>query len=336
MKNNRYRKLCIKEISGNINEAEKKIFDSWLNESDENRKEYEQIKTIWLSSMPHEVANIPDTETEWLALNRRLENNSKSPGKYSFGKIKLKPAFAGAIAVLILFAGIYIVSNKIQKPQLKIIATVNDEHKEVHLPDGSVVLLNGDSRINFLDNFDGSTREVNLKGEAFFSVTKDGRPFIVKTENAKTTVLGTKFNVRSYGEKTEVFVKEGKVRVKQNKLTDEAVELTKGQFSSVTKDQAPAAPKEINPYVLSWIDGKLVFDQTRLTDIVDELERFYNTKISIENYDGLKDLTLTGTFNHQEIDTLLTMICTALNIDFEKQNDGYIIKSKSIDHLTNK
>ena len=324
-----FRDLCIKEVTGNIDETEKKILNLWLSESDENRKEHERIKNIWIKTSPKEIL-IPDTESEWFALNRKLEDNSQPVRKYSIAKQKLKPAFAGVIAILLLFIGVYVVSNKEHTPQLKAIATFSKEHKEVHLPDGSIVLLNGSSEIKFLDNFNENTREVDLKGEAFFSVTKDGRPFIVKTENAKTTVVGTKFNVRSYGEKTEVFVKEGKVRVKQNKLIDEAVELTKGQFSSVIKDLAPASPKEVDPYLLSWIDGKLEFNQTKLTEIVDELERFYNTKITIENYNDLKNLTITGSFNHQKIDTLLAMICTALNIDFEKQNDGYLIKNKSI------
>ncbi len=325
--NKQYRELCIKEITGNINESEKKILDSWLNEADENRKEFKRIKNIWIKTTPDEIF-IPNTETEWLALNRRLENNSPLR-KYSSIKMKFKPAFAGIIAILLLVVSVYIVNNKEHTAQIKTIATISKEHKEAQLPDGSVVLLNSNSEIKFLDNFDETTREVNLKGEAFFSVTKDGRPFIVKTENAKTTVLGTKFNVRSYGKKTEVFVKEGKVNVKQNKLTDESVELSKGQFSSVIKDQPPALPKEMAPYVLSWIDGKLEFNQTKLTEIVDELERFYETKITIQN-DDLKNYTLTGSFNHQEIDTLLSMICSALDIDFEKQNDGYIIKSNGV------
>ena len=327
--NKQYHALCIKEVTGNITDDEKKILDLWLSESDENKKEFERVKNIWIKTTPHEIT-VPETKTEWLALNRRLEDNSQTK-KYLFAKPKLRPVFAGVIAILLLFVSVYIINNKEHSPQLKTVTTVSKEHKQIHLPDGSVVLLNGSSRIKFLDNFDENTRKIDLKGEAFFSVTKDGRPFIVKTENAKTTVMGTKFNVRFYGEKTEVFVEEGTVSVKQNQLNDESVELSKGQFSTVTKDQSPALPKKIDPYVLSWIDGKLEFNQTNLTEIADELERFYETKITIEN-DDLKNCTLTGSFDHQEIDTLLVMMCTALNIDFEKQNDGYILKSKSVNN----
>jgi transmembrane sensor len=327
--NKKYRALCIKEVTGNITDDEKKILDLWLSNSGENKKEFERIKNIWTKTAPDEIL-IPDTETEWIALNRRLEDNSRRK-KYPFAKPKLRPVFAGVIAILLLFISVYIINNKEHLPQLKTVATISKEHKQIHLPDGSVVLLNGSSRIKFLNNFDENTRKIDLKGEAFFSVTKDGRPFIVKTENANTTVVGTKFNVRSYGEKTEVFVKEGKVSVKQNKSINGSVELSKGQFSIVTKDKPPALPKEIDPYVLSWIDGKLEFNQTKLTEIVGELERFYETKITIEN-DKVKNYTLTGSFDHQEIDTLLVMMCTALDIDFEKSNDGYILKSKSIKH----
>ena len=324
--NKQYKALCLKKITGNITDDEKKILALWLSESDENKKEYEQIKNIWIKTTPDEVP-IPETETEWLSLNKKIENDSQPVKKYSLVKPKLKPAFAGIIAVLLLVVSVYIV-NKEHTPLIKTVTTLSKEHKEVPLPDGSIVLLNGDSRITYLDNFDENTREVNLEGEAFFSVTKDGRPFIVETKNAKTIVLGTKFNVRSFEEKTEVFVKEGKVRVKQNNSTDGSVELTRGQFSTVVKNEPPALPKEIDPYILSWINGKIEFNKTSLTEIVDELQRFYSTKISIENNDDLKNYTLTGSFDHQDLDTLLTMVCTALNIDFEKQNSGYILRSK--------
>jgi len=327
--NKKYLALCIKEVTGNITDDEKKILDLWLSESVENKKEFERVKNIWIKTTPDEIL-IPGTETGWLALNRRLEDNSQHK-KYPFAKPKLRPVFVGVIAILLLFVSVYIINDKEHLPQLKTVATVSKEHKQIHLPDSSVVLLNGNSRIKFLDNFDENTREIDLQGEAFFSVTKNDRPFIVKTENAKTTVMGTKFNVRSYGEKTEVFVKEGKVSVKQNKSSNGSVELSKGQFSTVIKDQPPALPKEVDPYVLSWIDGKLEFNQTKLTEIVDELERFYETKITIENND-LKNCTLTGSFDHQEIDTLLVMMSTALDIDLKKNNDGYILRSKSIKH----
>ena len=331
-----YRKLCVKEITGNINETEKKILDSWLNESVENRNEYEKIKSIWIETAPNEIPFTLDSDSGWLALNSKLEQdkielvvkNSASHGRYSFIRPALRPVFAGTIAILLLFLSIYIV-NREAPLQLKTITTLDKEHKEIKLPDGSTALLNGSSQVKFLENFDEGSREINLKGEAFFSVSKNGSSFIVRTGNARTTVLGTKFNIRAYDEKTEVFVKEGKVSLQQSKLNDESVVLSKGQFSSVNKNQPPTLPKKIDPCVLGWIDGKLVFNQTPLTEIVDELERFYNTQVSIEESSNLKNQTLSGSFSNQEIDNVLNMICTALDLDFERQDEGYIIKSKS-------
>jgi len=316
-----YRKLCVKEITGNINETEKKILDSWLNESVENRNEYEKIKSIWIETAPNEIPFTLDSDSGWLALNSKLEQdkielvvkNSASHGRYSFIRPALRPVLAGTIAILLLFLSIYIM-NREAPLQFKTITTLDKEHKEIKLPDGSTALLNGSSQVKFLENFDEGSREINLKGEAFFSVSKNGSSFIVRTGNARTTVLGTKFNIRAYDEKTEVFVKEGKVSLQQSKLNDESVVLSKGQFS---------------PCVLGWIDGKLVFNQTPLTEIVDELERFYNTQVSIEESSNLKNQTLSGSFSNQEIDNVLNMICTALDLDFERQDEGYIIKSKS-------
>ncbi|MCB9250000.1 MAG: FecR domain-containing protein [Ignavibacteriales bacterium] len=65
-------------------------------------------------------------------------------------------------------------------------STVNNQRLEIELSDGSIVQLNSDSEIKFYENFDNDKREIKLKGEAFFSVKKDGRPFIITTENAVT------------------------------------------------------------------------------------------------------------------------------------------------------
>jgi len=89
----------------------------------------------------------------------------------------------------------------------------------LQLPDGSTVLLNGDSKLNYDKDFGVTNREVTLSGEAYFDVRHDRLPFIVHTGKVRTTVLGTAFNIRAYKDQHDikVTVTRGKVRVETDR-----------------------------------------------------------------------------------------------------------------------
>lgn len=88
----------------------------------------------------------------------------------------------------------------------------SNSFEQVELPDNSIVYLNNNSSITYDEAF--ATREVELTGEAFFSIVKATQPFVVKTTLGDVTVLGTEFNVNSVTEQIEVEVEEGSVELK--------------------------------------------------------------------------------------------------------------------------
>ncbi len=335
----KFQELSIKELTGNINKDEEQTLENWLAESNENNKEFELIKAVWEKSANYKIPGIPNAEEEWNSLYERMKDDmTKSGARGSifdeiFPHIKSlftpiwKPSLGTALAIILLCAGIFIFNHKSSSPILMNVGTGNKETKEILLSDGSLVKLNNGSNIQYLEKFDSKIREVKLNGEAFFSVTKNSTPFVVITENAKISVLGTKFDVCVRGEKTQVVVKEGKVNLVQ-KENDAGVYLTKGQSSCVAKNANPDSPKEIDAdYMLGWMNGKLVFNQTPLTEIVDELERFYDVTISIEG-NNVTANTLTGSFKNRDVDSALTMICLTMNLNFEKHGNGFLIKLK--------
>jgi transmembrane sensor len=337
-----FQTLCAKQLTGNLSEGEKVIFDKLLSRSSDYKNEFEKIKLIWEQSAPNKNSSMPDADTEWKLLYDRLElDKIQRVHKESiFDKIyfyfqsafalKQRLAIGSSFAIILLVISLFILNNINTDPRYKLIATGNKEIKEVQLPDGSTVKLNNGSSIQFLENFNADEREVKLEGEAFFSVTKNSHPFVVVTNNAKITVLGTKFDVCVRGERTNVVVKEGKVKFVQKEHNDAGVYLLKGQASSITKNFAPNLPEEVNSdYLLGWINGKLVFNEAPLNEIVEELERFYDIPISVEN-NNLYSSTLTGSFKNHDVDSVLTMICLTLNLDFEKQQGSYLIKAKKI------
>ena len=270
-------------------------------------------------------------EEEWNKINIKIaaenyieENRVRSINK-NFGALfspKLKNAFAFGTAIVIIVSALFLYNNYNSELILKSISTSNMQKLEVELPDGSMANLNSGSKIEFYENFEDDKREVRLEGEAFFSVKKDGRPFTIKTENAVTKVLGTKFNVWARAKETRVIVKEGRVSLAESIHNAEVV-LTKGESSKVVESKAPIKPVLVDTdYLLGWLNDRIVFSNTNLNEISKELERKYNVQIDIVDHE-LLDYNLTGTFENEKIDTVLTKICLALNLKYSEQNNRY-------------
>lgn len=145
------------------------------------------------------------------------------------------------------------------------------------LPDSSRVWLNAESSLQYPESFEGvKRREVYLKGEGYFEVTKDAaHPFMVKTDALETQVLGTSFNVKAYsGNDTQVTLLEGSVKVSDRhhkELLLRPGEHTDGQLCKTSVENCTD--------YRAWIDGQFYFDDVELVEIMRELGRWYNVDI---------------------------------------------------------
>ncbi len=140
----------------------------------------------------------------------------------------------------------------------------------VVLPDSTHVWLNKGSRLVYDANFDDPTREVQLEGEAFFEVRRDvQRPFIVHTDQALTTVLGTSFNLRAYldTEWEELAVATGKVAFSSSGSAAEAV-VTPGYAATLNRQSYSIRKYSItDDNAWAWKSGKLQFDANKSATI---------------------------------------------------------------------
>jgi ferric-dicitrate binding protein FerR (iron transport regulator) len=327
MNKNYFRNLCIKEFSENINDLEKEELKRLIKKSDEHLAEYEILKSMWKRIEPIELNYELNINSEWekFSFENKAENKKSLLAKMSTViKTALTPRLKPALAfgtVLIVAITLFLTNPFEKEALLKTLKTGNGEKLEVLLSDGSTVTMNNGSEIKFLENFHDDKREIILTGEAFFSIKKDGRPFVIKTENAVTMVLGTKFNVWARENETRVIVKEGKVSLADNIIPEHKVFLEKNQTSTVVGDSQPTEIENINAdYSLGWMDGKIVFNNTAMEEVLDELQRHFNKTIKMSNVQT-NDLTLTGKFDNEEIDSVLAKICLALDLKYvEEQN----------------
>lgn len=185
------------------------------------------------------------------------------------------------------------------------------------LPDGSEVWLNSGSTISFPSQY-GEIRNVELTGEAFFKVLKDGKPFMVKTASGKVEVMGTSFDVKAYpNENFITTLVEGSVKVSDN--TNQAATLKPGQQSAITAGKEFTL-KEVNTELItSWKEGKLIFVKEPFANVAKELERWYNVKIELQG-ERLKSLGYTGTIEMETFNEVLELInaTTPIKTSFDK------------------
>lgn len=205
----------------------------------------------------------------------------------------------------------------------------------VILADGTSIHLNAGSVLKYPSNFnESSKREVFLKGEAYFKVSKDkSKPFIVKTENLDTKVYGTEFNVSAYenDSETEVVLVEGIVGihevVKKGNLPKEYLVIKPAQKASVERNLRGIKIENVNVNsYIQWKEGVLMFNDENIANIFKKLERQFNVEIQ-NNYPDLYTHSYTGVFKSENIDEILTTISTHTNFSYSRKENKIIIKN---------
>lgn len=191
-----------------------------------------------------------------------------------------------------------------------------DSKTNVELADGSEVLMNKKSVLSYPNKFSNGSRTVKLNGEAFFNVERDtAKPFVIKTDNATITVLGTSFNVKSTSTVTSVSVVSGSVLVEST--AGEQCVLTKGE-SVTASDNLFETKKLGNQNFLAWKTGVFSFDQQPLHEVIVSLNTYYNNSLVLKK--GLENCLLSADFNDAELKDVvevLELTCNA-QIDIKK------------------
>ncbi len=206
------------------------------------------------------------------------------------------------------------------------------------LSDGSVIVLNGGSRLRYPEKFNRDIREVDLiDGEAYFDVAHNReKPFIIKAGGTHTQVLGTAFNIRSYAgfKNIEITVSRGKVAVSKelsgNKRSKVApVFLLPNEQVSIDRVSLKMDKKNINAReIISWTEGKLIFNNELLKNVALVLQHSYGIKINYKNKD-IEEIRFTASFDqHDTLDEILYSIAKANRLRYEKQGNNILFSKK--------
>lgn len=151
----------------------------------------------------------------------------------------------------------------------------------VTLSDGTKVMLNANSTLEYPASFDDAeVREVRLKGEAHFEVTKNPhRPFVVRAGEMQTQVLGTIFDVKAYRKDApKVTLMQGKVKVSN---ADTEVEMRPGQTATLQADKIVVS--KASPSASDWLEGNFDMDQVTLAEAMSDIGAWYNKTVVFQS-----------------------------------------------------
>ncbi|CAK13939.1 FecR family protein [Pseudomonas entomophila] len=281
-------------------------FGQWLAQHPQHGEEYERLAQLWCAAdfIPRQrLEALCEPEPVHQLPRRRL----------------LRQALAASVAVVALGLG-WVGWQYQQLNHQDTLQTALGERRQVELPDGSRLELNSATRLQV--DFSPGRRHVRLsQGEAMFIVAHDSdRPFVVSTAQGNVTVTGTRFDVRQDRDSTRVAVEQGSVRVQG--AGDSLALLGAGQGSRIDPHGQVAAPYAIDASALTaWRQGKLVFDNAPLSEVVAEVSRYRAQPLRVAP-GKVANLRLSSTFSSDDPDALLRALPNILPVAIKQHADG--------------
>lgn len=293
-------------------------------------KEREELNHIWnLAESAYTETGISAGQVEE-ALQKVHSRIDLSGSDYSSNHTSsrerywLYARYLVAAAALITF-GLYFLFTPIH------ISVPYGEMATIELSDGSSVELNSGSELTYSRFFGRVNRDLTLNGEAYFSVEPAAAPFRVKSNGTVTEVIGTQFNIRSWRDdpnsETVLTVTDGKVNFFAERSDHHKITLTAGKLSRWNLEMKIPLVEE--PLSISdrigWKENRLIFKEQSLIVILHELERRFDTRISLEVPGAGMD-TLTAYYSEpKSVTAVLEDISTVKGFRFAETANGYRI-----------
>ena len=331
--------IIAKKVSGQSTEIEDKKFEEWLESTPEAKDSYTEIQNIWSNvHFSHEnkelISQEEVSEKIWNSTFEK-ENKKKNRRRNGFKILKLAAIFIVFFAAL--FIALFVVDiNKEEVPQVTTISkqTLPGQKSTITLQDGTIVYLNSGSKISYKSNYNNSVRIIDLEGQAFFEVFKDrSKPFVVGCKNIEVKALGTSFDVNAYkGFPIQVSLLTGSVKVIAASSSDSQKELVlnPGEFFTVNEDGTFKSKGTFNPYeILAWKDGRLIFKDATIREIVPKLELWFG--VQIHNYSVVDpNRPFKTTFEKENLDNILMNIGAVLDFDYIIERNKVTIIKKNM------
>ncbi|VAV99010.1 hypothetical protein MNBD_ALPHA02-1429 [hydrothermal vent metagenome] len=290
-------------------------FSEWLNISLSHRVALLRLLSVW-------------KRTRRLATLKPSDALRPANGLLNFPHVR-KIAGGLAIAASLFLALIFTINNQQDIQADHIYQTARGGHKSISLADGSVVVLNSDTRLT-VEMLPGERVIILEKGEAFFEVFRDeNRPFKIIAGDQIVTVLGTKFAVHRRAHEIETAVTEGRVQINILNARHEesrSVIIGKGDIAKTNQGTVLVVNKGLETVnrELSWRQGFIIFDKTPLKDAAAEFNR-YNDRAVIIKDPRIADIRVSGKFKTDNLEAFVRLLTDGFGFHIDRENEDILI-----------
>lgn len=302
------------------------FWNNWLIENPKMQSKFEEAQTLILAMStqvtPKEIGEEFNRFQQNIAQQKVI---IKHVIKYDPDRRKLLSFSVRAAAVaLVLGAGFWMWNSFSEVPVQKFVTNFG-ETKNIDLPDGSIVILNANSQISFVENWKNEDfRELNLEGEAFFEIeTNSEQPLLVKTEKGTIRVLGTTFNALQRNDLLDVTLLEGKVQIalpNQSKINLNPNERVR--IAGKTIDHEKVDPENIT----AWRKNKMKFKNASISSVIERLKNDFGWQIEVKNKELLKR-KINASIPENDPKLLLEALSQIYDLKIEKMGERqYIIR----------
>ncbi|MCP4726852.1 MAG: DUF4974 domain-containing protein [bacterium] len=334
MKENPEIKLIAQYLSGECSPEERNSIEDWINSSADNERTIEFMREIW---------NSPKVQKHQWDKNRIWENIIRETGipEKTTGSTKTIPIrrnffdprwtkIAAAVFLTVLIPVMYFIFIGVPGEggydrEWNEITVENGKRTSFTLLDGTKITLDAGSVFRYPAEFADDSREVYLNGEGYFEVASDPeKPFKVHANNALVTVIGTKFNVRAWqpDNKVELIVTEGKVSfgLINTGETGYSEILTEGEMSVLTAAGSITKPVKVETArYLGWMNNDLVMSNVYLSEILGQLERWYDLKFEID--ESALSHRITIHLQKESVDNIVELVGALINLNYQRNGN---------------
>jgi transmembrane sensor len=280
-----HEQIMIRYLQGTCTLEEKMLFEAWLQESADNRKQFYETRLLWHASGIEHFRSEGPLNKALATLNENIQHSRNRRRKSIYVQMM---RYAALITGAVLIAWLILILVR-HKPQPEALTTVDVSHTDssqlVVLSDGTHVWLNSNSRITYPTHFSTGNRKVIIEGEAYFDVTHDPEhPFIVHTPTVDIKVLGTAFNVQAYpnANQAEAVLVRGKI-VMADSLGQQLAAVAPGQIARFEKASKQVTLQPVNPDgYTGWRFGQITLPAANLATITRKLATLYPVHFTIE------------------------------------------------------
>lgn len=300
------------------------FWNTWLQDNPSKRSIAYEAKDVLLGiNFKKSTPSEEKINSEWNILESKLkiiQNKKKKEKKSKALKAFLSYKMVASVLILISI-GIF----SYEQFSLVTHKTTYGEVFELKLKDGTLVTLNSNSSLSYKKN---NPRKVWLHGEAYFKVNKKRSTkakFSVHTDDLVVEVFGTQFNVKSSSEQTNVYLEEGNILLNLNNGTSKQMQPGNYiEYSSEDRKILVDRNSVSNEEQTSWKNGKLIFTNAKLEDVLKKVSDTYGVDFEYNN-SKTKDLLITGTIPTSNLEICLKAIKKSINVTIKKENSILVV-----------